>query len=274
MERNNLNFGYIAAGISGFLLGLYEYNNDSSLNDADNLKKTILQPNDFSPANDEKLIYVTGSLTNNDDNKLKDEIFNISVTGLRLKRNVEMLQWTQEKDLSMKQKWVDHHVDSSKFPKNFENPEWKMHSLDIRLNGSLKVADYYEISSNIIGSINTWKSIQGEYMGHGFKAAKASDKLILHKKIKEFSFPKLGNYRISHDYIPSGLTVSVIGEQQGQKIVPYKGKILIVREGVVKPNYMLDAYASSQNFFLWLIRIACFSVICLGVKLGSIKTPQ
>ena len=119
----DINFGYILAGVSAFIWGCCELRNDSKPFHINNLKQTIIHPISYSRDNNGKLIYVSGPITTENASSLQDELFRISVQGLKLRRKVEMFQWSQEKDASMKLAWSTLPINSSKFQPNFTNPK-------------------------------------------------------------------------------------------------------------------------------------------------------
>ncbi len=103
-------FGRIGNAFKGMLLGLifvagsiallfwnegrsvYRY---KALNEGARVVVSV-EANKIDPANEGKLVCVSGQATT--DALLKDEMFNISVNALKLRRTVEMYQWNQQEE--------------------------------------------------------------------------------------------------------------------------------------------------------------------------------
>jgi Transmembrane protein 43 len=265
MEKDKVNYGFIIAGISACVLGISELTKGSSNED---LKRQVCHSTSLDISNEGKLIYVSGMLYPNNKNSLQDDLFRVSVSGFKLRRKVDMYQWIGSEPSSMKLGWSKYPISSSKLPNNYANPKWKIHDLDYTAKGPFSLNNY-KIGSEILNCLKSWKEIQGEYQGSDFKQAALQGRIILYsKKKKQFKIPKVGDYRIIHEYIPAGLYVSVIGKQKGEKIVPYKGKFFIAKEGCVPSDELIDEYTKKQTFRLWLIRLGCGVGITLGLATG------
>ena len=273
MERDRINYGLIFAGLTGVFLGYKELTKDSTSESTSSLKSSVLQVNAYSKENDNKLVYTSGVLHPSDSNSLQDPMFSISVQGLKLRRKVEMFQWIQTNNSSMTLGWASHPICSMKFLPDHANPKWKVFDLDLTAKSPFKVNEF-SVGSKVLKYINSWKEIQGEYTGSEFKQEKIQNRLILHKSKKRRLTPKVGNYRVTHEYIPTGVLVSIIGMQKGNEIVPYKRRLLLVKEGIVKPDEMLDEYGSNRLLNIWFVRATCLLGMGLGLHFGLKKKNE
>jgi hypothetical protein len=79
--------------------------------------------------------------------------------------------------------------------------------------------------------------------------------------------PDTGDYRIYFSAMPTDITVTIVGVQEGLDIAPFEGEML-VREGIVSIRDMFVTMESSDDILVWLSRagsvvlgiasIACF----------------
>ena len=256
-QASKINYGLIIAGLTGAFWGYYEYSKKDNSDNPSHLQDIVIPTNTYCEENDHKLIYTSGSLHTSNPSPLKDDLFGVSVDALKLRRHVEMLQWKQERNNVMKLKWSKHSINSEKFLANFANPSWNLPRLDISVNGNLEVNGYI-IGNNALNKVNSWKTIQGGYTGKDLKEEKIDGSIVLHKHSKKFYTPKAGNYRVTHEYVPTGGVVSVLGMQIGKRIVPYKGKVMMVKEGVVTADEMIQEYGNKKSFYIWFTRTVCF----------------
>ena len=273
MDSDKINYGLIFAGLTGAYWGYKEYTNDSSRDSISSLKSSVAQVNTCSKENNSKLVYTSGVLHPSNPSSLQDPMFGISVQGLKLRRKVEMFQWMQIKNSSMTLGWVAHPISSEKFLPNFINPKWKLFDLDLTAKAPFKV-NGFSLGSEILNHINSWKEVQGEYTGSEYKHERIENRLVLHKSKKKRLTPKVGNYRVTHDYIPSGVFVSIIGMQKDNRIVPYKGRLMLIKEGIVKPDDMLDEYGAKKSLNIWVVRATCFLGMGLGLRFAFRKKNE
>ena len=128
MDKDKVNYGFILAGVSGLFWGFSEFTNDPDY--ISSLKRSVTYPMEYSKSNDYKLIYISGPLTSSSSQSLQDELFRVSVQGLKLRRKVEMFQWIQAQDKAMVLNWTASPINSSGFLPHYTNPKWKIFDLD------------------------------------------------------------------------------------------------------------------------------------------------
>lgn len=264
-KEKHVNLGYLCSGAVGLYWLYKEFMYKGDAESLFYLRNMLKHPISLTNENEGKLVYVTGNLRSSDTTLIFDDLFKIAVPGLKLKRTVEMFQFYKDKD-AYKTKWSDKPVSSSGFLQGFENPKWKIYNYEATHKGNLLVGEY-KIADNALKSIVSWKEVIGNYKGDDFKQFEQSGKLILFKSKKKFVRPKVGNYRITHEYVPNGLFVSVIGQQRSGKILPYKG-LLIVKEGLLSADKLIDEYGKQETYSIWKTRLACSLGMGLGIYLG------
>ena len=77
--------------------------------------------------------------------------------------------------------------------------------------------------------------------------------------------PEVGDYRINFTQKRCDLHVSVVGEQRGENIVPYEGKILLCREGHHTAHNMIQDEKSSGSGMMWVCRVISGLMIGGGI---------
>jgi hypothetical protein len=264
-RANSLNPGFLISGLFGAYWVYKEITNHGGADRIFYLKNMVKHPTALSKENEGELVYVTGSLKSSDVSLIQDGLFNISVPGMKLRRKVEMFQWHKEPD-SYALKWNDKPVNSKGFLSGYENPKWKIFSFEANSKGDLLLGDY-KISPKVLDNVRAWREVIGNYKGNDLKQVEKNGKLILHQSKKKFVLPKIGNYRISHEYVPNGIFASAIGLQKGGKLVPHKG-LFIFKEGLHSSNQLIDEFGKSENQNIWMTRVICSLGITAGLYVG------
>ena len=265
-KKEQINYGFVISGVLGLYWAYKELTYKGDSNSLFYLKHMIQHPSEFTKENDGKLVYVTGSLRSNDISSIQDSLFSITVPGMKLRRKVEMYQWHNDKE-NYAPKWSEKPISSSGFLSGYENPKWKIFNYETTVTDDLKLGDY-KITPKVIDQVKSWKEVIGNYKGTDLKQTEQFGKLILYRSKKKFVIPKIGNYRISHEYIPNGLYVSVIAQQKTGKLVPYKG-IFIFKEGLVSSDKLIEEFGKNQTTNIWLTRVLCGFGISASLYYGS-----
>ena len=232
--------------------------------------------------NDNKLIATTGKLVTSEI--LSDE--NLMVrNALVLKRDVEMYQWDEDKEeetheklgggetttttYTYRKRWSSSHIDSSRFrqQEGHQNPGFPITSL--RLNapvallggfvaGELQTAAIRDFSpiTNLPQS-NLYQIIDGKY----------------YNKDASVSYPKVGDIRISYFWAPSGIDVSLIGQQNTNNTIskhPTKyGDIYWQEGGSVNKSGMIKNIKASNSFWTNIFRFVGWLLMFIGLLLIS-----
>ncbi|KAB2638351.1 MAG: hypothetical protein DVB25_07975 [Verrucomicrobia bacterium] len=248
------------------------------------------------PANDGKLVHLSGQVTSGDE-VLKDPLFGVTATGIRLSRSVEMYQWQEDKSsetrkklgggtetettYSYKQVWSDKLISSANF-----NPNHR----DEHLNPTAWLAEPFTvIGKNVrLGAFKLPAGVIAKMHGDETLAAtdedlsKAAPDLRAKLKLAAGTFyvgsdpatPALGDARVSFTVLTPAVW-SIIARQNADTLEPYQPKegstIERVEAGTVSAELMFKHAASENTILTWGLRLGGFALMALG--LGLIVSP-
>lgn len=230
-----------------------------------------------------KLIHVAGKATT--DEKLTDSAFGVTVNAVRLKREVEMYQWKEEKETKKKKNlggsetkettyeyekvWSDDLIDSSDFKvkEGHQNPAsmpFTSESFDakeVRLGA-------YRLSPAQIAGYGRFTPLTKEQL-----PAPASGQQSIpggYYLGKNPSAPEIGDTKIEFTLAPPDDT-SVIGKQTGQSFQPMvmgSGySVDRLEMGIVPAETMIQNAESENNMLTWILRAVGFVVMGIGFAL-------
>lgn len=197
--------------------------------------------------NEGKIVSLTGEIDVN--HNLSDDTLGINISGLKLKRVVEMYQWEEDCDdtCSYKKVWSDSLIDSEEFSEDHKNPDvMPYESKEYIYVG--KIGEF-EIKEDLISKLSYEKTmsleeLQGKYNYYGNLNIDGS---YLRNYTED---PQIGDYRISYKYTPND-TVTVIGLQKGNTIKAYKAsngtELYEIRKGNYNGKEMLNKYTKASG---------------------------
>ncbi|HQL11124.1 MAG TPA: TMEM43 family protein [Candidatus Woesebacteria bacterium] len=247
----------------------------------------------IDPAQDGKLIYFTGETRT--PSILTDSTFPISENAIKLKRIVEVYQWSEitqtetvEKNgggtettttYSYQKVWDDQLIDSTSFQEqaNYRNPQSKpleneeqvanpvsvgAYIIPDRLLSSLSDYERLNLSSDLLTTLPNAQQEQWQvFNNYIFRSADPSN-------------PEIGDARIWYQIIRPG-TVSVVAQQNGDNLEPYRTKdgksIEMIRTGAVPAEEMSEGIIQVNPFSTWLFRI--LAVIFMYIGLNTLLVP-
>jgi Ran GTPase-activating protein (RanGAP) involved in mRNA processing and transport len=244
-----------------------------------------VDPAKADAANEGKLVYLTGDAVT--DETPTDPQFGVSAKGLRLVREVEGYQWKETKTESKKKGdksvtyeytkiWSkDKPVASSSFhtPAGHENPAAKPYA-DESFNAAAKVGAFTLSPDQV-------KRLPAE------EALPVTDALLtklpedLKGKAKpqpdgalfvgaNADAPQVGDARVHYKIAKPG-AVSVVAKQTGNTLTPYATKaghdIDLIKPGKQPAQTLFESEQSSNRAFNWVIRVAGYLLLALGVFL-------
>lgn len=248
----------------------------------------VSSPADSIDASKEgKLVHVTGSVST--EQPVADDALPVQVQGVKLIRNVEMYQWTEEKKSETKKKlgggeetvttytynkeWEKGRVDSSQFqhPEGHENPESAPYETQTFIADPVKVG-VHKLSAEQIGKLNEAENLPLD--------ASATEKLSpeLKEKIKvadgryylgaDPAAPALGDTRISYQVVKPA-TVSLAAVQTGDTFAAYQAaagdSILLVQTGNHTAAAMFQKAQDENAMMTWILRVVGFVIMFLGI---------
>lgn len=293
-------FGRIGGAIKGVLIGiillpiaavLLFWNESRAVTTAKSLKEGAAAVVDVSPSavqagNEGKLIHLTGEVTT--DEALRDPIFAVSATALRLNRKVEMYQWKEEehsethkklgggeetvKTYTYSKAWSDKVIESARFkqPEAHANPT-ELPVPVVSTMTSKAVLGAFKIPTSIIEKMSGEQALPApadslNSVPAGLKAkAKLSEGGIYIGQ--DPATPAVGDARVTFEQLKPG-TFSIIAAQNGDTLAPYQThagrEIERVESGSLAANVMFQHAATENSMTTWLLRGVGFIVMFIG----------
>lgn len=246
-----------------------------------------------SPANDGKLIHLTGEATTSDT--VSDPTFGITVPGIRLSRKVEMYQWKEKSESRSEKKlgggkettttysydkvWSDERIDSSRFKRQegHSNPAaWIAEKTSVVAKnvqlGAFKIPD--EVI-NLMRGDEPLRPTEAE-----LKALRPELQAKARLSDQGFYFgtdpsaPAIGDQQVTFKVLKPA-TFSILARQSGNSLSSYEtkagGTIERVECGNVSAAAMIQ-HAESENATLtWILRAVGFVAMSMGI--GMILSP-
>jgi hypothetical protein len=255
---------------------------------AEGLEKTrVLASPKYDVVNEEALVFIQSPLKGG---KLHDSTFNVSTTGLILKRTVYMYQWKESVSEERKEKlggdvevtktynytkvWNERPYDSSYFKKREEhvNPPFLYHKETF--NSPASIGDF-TLSPEVLSQAKGYQKLMLHNLDITQTLAQIVDGEIYIGKTP--SSPQIGDVRIVYSYIPEGL-FSIIAQQSGTILKPYlttnKHTLAFVRAGAHTPELIFAQEQSDNVMMAWLLRALGLFLMFLGFTmiLGPLQT--
>jgi len=234
-------------------------------------------------ANESKLVHVSGEAKTSGE--LKDDVFGVSVVGLRLIRDVEMYQWEEDKQSKTKKKlgggtettteytyekkWSDRLISSSDFriTEGHSNPtsvpydqnelvadDVTLGAFDLpkKLVAEVPVSETVNITADQLDS-----SIASELKVSGGKVYRAANP----------ASPAVGDVRVTFRYAKPG-PVSVVAAQQGKTFSSYQTKagrqLFMLEPGIKTAEAMFEARQAANRTLTWILRGVGALVMFIG----------
>lgn len=300
-------FSRIGSSIKGVLFGillipasiiLLSWSEGRAVKRADSLKEgagnvVAVDSAAVSPANDGKLIHVTGEATTNET--VTDPTFGISAPAIRLARKVEMYQWKEksesrsEKKLggskettttySYEQVWSDDRIDSSKFkrPDGHTNPS-TMIAQDTSTVASHVQLGAFRVPAEVIRQMTGDEPL----LPTDADLQKLKPELREKARLSEKGFyfgsdpaaPVIGDQQVTFKVLKPA-TFSILAQQSADSFRPFTSKngdtILEVECGSVNAATMFQHAESRNTMLTWVLRGVGFIAMSLGI--GMILSP-
>ncbi|XP_021943243.1 transmembrane protein 43 homolog isoform X2 [Folsomia candida] len=197
------------------------------------------------PHNDGKLIHVTGYLRVLEP--LQDSPYGVAISAVKLKRRVQMYQWTEETVRTLP-------VQS-----------------EIRVNPHVYLGDY-RLGAELKDKFNSFVQFTSGERPHPQQEVKMHMGLYLHSA--DIWNPSVGDVRVQFSFAgPSNTYVSIIAMQVGDELRPFTtetgAKIAFLHEGKQHYADMLHKEHSSTTMECWMYRSAAFVATIFGTCMAS-----
>ena len=238
------------------------------------------------PGNEGQLIHLSGSATVSET--LTDVQFEVAVTALRLRRQVEMYQWKEDKESKERKKlgggtetvttytysktWRAGIIDSMRFeqPEGHENPITR--SFESReLSADTVTLGAFRLPSRLVDRIDSFEPLS---------AVQTSDAGSLPAAVQRHgdgfyvgadpSSPRVGDLRVFFSVVwPTD--VSIVARQVGDSLGPYQtstgGNIPLLEEGSHNADQMFQSAISGNRLLTWVLRGVGFVLMILGLSM-------
>ena len=259
---------------------------DKTLNEGIGLVLSV-KPDAVLPANDGKLIHISGKAVVNDT--LKDDLLNISTKAVRLDRNVEMLQWAEKTDSKTREKlgggtetvttyryelaWSNKMIDSAKF----RHPAGHENTLSFPVSSKTVTAQNvtvgaFALNPSQIARVGTLTNqpLTNDNIVNGKFGDKFPTIVNGIMYVGSQTHNKAGDVRISLKVAKPG-NVSVIARQVGNSFRPYKttvgGTISLLQNELVPADEMFQTAVDANTTLTWILRGVGFFMMFVGFKM-------
>ena len=271
-------FGFILF-LASFVLLWWNEGNRVSLSQKEDLiseKTIVLSSPIINRENDNALVMISGPVYSNET--LSDPMISVN-NALNLKRDVEMYQWVEKKNTKKHNSFGGSTTEITNYSYQ------KMWDKEEHNSDNFHMAEYqnpkFTIRSKLISS-NT--AIMGDFIIRQHQISKIEnyrqiDKLTENKnysivdnyyyKGKDASAPEIGDIRISYTYVPSGVSVSIIGQQnQDNSITISKNEqIYLQYDGDYSLDEMLNKYKTENQLLTFGLRFVGWLIMFIGLLL-------
>ena len=265
MESNkdlNWHFGIAAVGAA-----FWAYCEWKFVDLRKEIRQQIKEPARILGENDGKPILASGILEA--EGEVADEMFNFRKECIKVQRN--LMQYDQD--------WKTCTTSP---------PEWLAPKV-IYSNNELQISPY-KISSNLLDSIIPSYSVPLKVLPRTFRdpilakgfalySDESSYYLSRYKRKSGQYKPVKGDYKLTYSYLGRSLFFTVVGEQVGDRLVPYKSKhsnetIFLIKPGVHNIDSMLSDVPAPDKTLLYTGRLVGPSAILLSLFLHFKTTPN
>ena len=238
--------------------------------------------------NENKLVHVTGTLTST--GPAVDQEFGVRSPGVRLKRTVEMFQWTEESESDSKsktggsqetrttykyeRKWSEQPVDASKFKdrRGHINPQMTYRTRS-SLPSQVKLGVFI-VPPDMLYRFGTEEAFQAD------DAQAQALKQRINKQVQTVdgvlyigqdpSQPAVGDFRITFTHVPLQVA-SVVAQQAGATFEPYHtragGTVSMIKAGQIAAADQFKEAQDDNRMWTWLIRAGGFVLMVFGFAL-------
>lgn len=244
--------------------------------------------------NNNKLVHIFG--TANSEETLRDNVFGIDSTALKLRRTVEMYQWKEHKRTQTKtnlggsettetiysydKTWSEELISSGNFKmaSNHINPSSMPYKSKIFVGSHITIGAF-KLTDSFVNQIDNFEDLPVLTEHH----ESMNPQLKQHFKPYGSGYfsgnpalPEIGSIRIRYSIAPP-VETSVIGKQSDNSITSYNtknGTISLLDYGNIDAESMFVSAAKENSITTWLIRIGAFVLMWIGLMmvLNPIRT--
>ncbi|MDR1694438.1 MAG: TMEM43 family protein [Lactobacillaceae bacterium] len=218
---------------------------------------------------DGKLVHIVGEAQTN--NVLEDDIFPVFTKSLTLTRNVEMYQWYKSgtRRFSYSKKWFSYPIHNM-IPV-FINPLFPFFS-QTKYADDITIGSFKMSSADAKDFFDKRLFPRNKYMlNHSQTPAGYYVSNNIYHTIDDIQKPKIGDLIVEFLHIPVG-TMTIIGEQRGEYIIPHKtkyGNIALAAQGVYSFQEILTSKLKTNDIVIWAALGSGIIMLLLGFFLSK-----
>ena len=247
-------------------------------------KKAVInvQADKVESSNDGKLVHVSGQAATTE--KLVDDKTQLTATALRLRRNVSIYQWRENKKSEKRKKvgggeetvntytyeqvWTDKPLNSSSYKEKsghenigalpFENATTDSKAATL---GAFKLGE-------AVTRLSNWTPLSIEKdkvkLPDGFKAEPGD----LYKGVDPTK-PAVGDVKVTFESVQPG-EYTIMAAQRGDSFTSYKAAskdFFEVRKGNVSADQICQGLESANNMMTWILRVVGFFMFVIAVSM-------
>lgn len=304
-QRLGNSFKGIGTGILLFIIGtaILWWNEGNTvkktraLNEAAGVTVEMADITKVNPEFEGKLVHAVGQAVTADI--LTDDLFGISVNAMAISRTVEYYQWVEESKSETKEKigggtetvttytykreWTYAPVNSA----SFQDPDYQaVNSILTKVDDKSVSAENvtfgaYRLPGFIKNGIGGKSAITPEpteaQMEEWLKIIRAKDS-VANFIVKDNTVylgespenPKVGDVRITFNYIPTPQTISILAKVVGDTFEQYTAKngktVSRVTMGEVSSESMYESAHKEVGFWKWALRVLGIILVVTGLK--------
>lgn len=293
VSRVGGSFKGILLGILLFLgsFGLLFWNEGRAVKTYKGLKQmqaetVIVDPPKLNSANEGKPVYITGLATT--DETLSDDVFPVAFKGIKMKRTVEIYQWTETSKSEKRKKvgggeetvttytyskaWSSSAINSGNFaqPQGHENSgSLPFESREIRA-ATVTLGDF-TLSDSLVSKIGGYRKLEISAMPADPQSVPPLTKVANGGYYIGYNpaQPAIGDVRVGFEAIPP-TDVSFVSVQKGKSFAPFEaqGKTFELLSNGKKSVEDLFQGAHTQNKIVtWAIRVGGFFMMFIGLRM-------
>jgi hypothetical protein len=274
--------GLLLLGLTALIWLVLEYTNTSGWRLIAEAKGEIMQANQPSKRTDGALLHTVGPLKLKDDNSLVDPDVTIKFKGARVRRVVEMYQWEKSSTGNIDSYysiWSSSAISSYNHSYFYQNPSWDsdLQSKYI-LNDSPASVNGFHIPTTLLSSLEKGDLVSPQSLvlprfSEKVSLVVYSDSSYIYLSSKSRAatatfYPEIGDYRVVYYVVPSNVQVAVIGEQQNNDLVSWRGQVLLLSNSILDSDAMLETLSIS-TYLMWFLRSLFVVLIFTGGWLAN-----
>jgi hypothetical protein len=230
--------------------------------------------------NDTLLVHVSGEASSE---ALRDPLLGIESSAFRLRRKVEMFQWTQvtahdegTESWYYEANWSEELVDSRDFPVRYQNPETLPYTSETFVAEQIEIGDF-QLSVDLTNKLNTFEPLNLQLTPETLAKVFNRDEVRIESNHIYLPYgsgteakPAIGDIRFTLEHIPLGV-VSIVAQQNGNTLEPYTahsgGTVAMIRPGRVSAQEMFDSAIKQNNAMTTFLRVFGFGLMAGGFRL-------